>query len=203
MYRRSIKLRRGLGGRIWTQGSSAVWFWLTPVQDNSPNLKIFALRFGHEHIVTSLHRLTCCTSLHRLTCCTSLYRLTCLHRTATRTATDMLAFHSQPSDVQMLYAQNSCSNLASSGAWLFLIWSAQGPDLLQVQEDDQSSFPMPQVASLDTVPVTCCVPLLVLHSMEFLSNRVSHTQKVIKAKTKLHNEFCIWVISRRIHRSAR
>ena len=31
--------------------------------------------------------------------------------------------------------------------------------LLQVQEDDQSSLPMSLVASLDTVPVTCCVPL--------------------------------------------
>ena len=31
--------------------------------------------------------------------------------------------------------------------------------LLQVQEDDQSSLPMSQVASLDTVPVICCVPL--------------------------------------------
>ena len=29
--------------------------------------------------------------------------------------------------------------------------------LLQVQEDDQSSLPMSLVASLDTVPVTCCV----------------------------------------------
>ena len=152
-----------------------VWFWLTPVQDSSSNMKIFALRFGHERIVTSLHRLTCCTSLHRLTCCTSLHRLTCLHRTATRTATDMIAHHSQPSDVQMLYAQNSCFNLASSETWLFLVWSAQGPGLLQVQEDDQSSLPMPLVASLDTVPVTFCVPLLVLHSKDSLSNRVSHT----------------------------
>ena len=31
--------------------------------------------------------------------------------------------------------------------------------LLQVQENDQSSLPMSLVASLDTVPVTCCVPL--------------------------------------------
>ena len=31
--------------------------------------------------------------------------------------------------------------------------------LLQVQEDDQSSLPMSQVASLDTVPVICCVAL--------------------------------------------
>ena len=30
--------------------------------------------------------------------------------------------------------------------------------LLQVEEDDQSSLPMSLVASLDTVPVTCCVP---------------------------------------------
>ena len=36
----------------------------------------------------------------------------------------------------------------------FLIWSAQGPDLLQVQAGDQSYLPMPLVASLDTVPVT-------------------------------------------------
>ena len=41
------------------------------------------------------------------------------------------------------------SNLAGSGA----------PAFLQVQEDDQSSLPMSLVASLDTVPVTCCVPL--------------------------------------------
>ena len=140
-------------------------------------MKIFALRFGHEHIVTTLHRLTCCTSLHRLTCCTSLHRQTCLHRTATCTATDMIAHHSQSSNAQMLYAQNSCSNLASSGAWLFLVWSAQGPDLLQVQEDDQSSLPMPLVASVDTVPVTCCVPLHVLHDMESLGNRVSQTHR--------------------------
>ena len=30
--------------------------------------------------------------------------------------------------------------------------------LLQVQEDDQTSLPMSMVASLDTVPMTCCVP---------------------------------------------
>ena len=170
-----------------------VWFWLAPVQDSSSNMKIFALRFGHEHIVASLHRLTCGTSLHRLRCCTSRHRLTCLHRNATRTATDMIAHHSQPSDVQMLYAQNSCSNLVSSGAWLFVIWSAHWPDLLQVQEDDQSSLPMPLVASLDTVPVTCCVPLHVLHSLESLSNRVAHTHtkrhKGKKAKQSFTTNF--------------
>ena len=65
----------------------------------------------------------------------------------------------------------------------FLIWSAQGPDLLQVQEDDQSSLPMPLIALLDTVPVTCCVPLHVLHSMESLGNRVSHTHTRARCRT--------------------
>ena len=104
----------------------------------------------------------------------------------------MIAHHSQASDVQMLYAQNSCSNLASSGAWLFANLVSKGPDLLQVQEDDQSSLPMPLVASWDTVPVTCCVPLHVLHSLESLGNRVSHTQEAIKARQSFDYEFCIW-----------
>ena len=84
--------------------------------------------------------------------------------------------------------KNSCSYLASSGAWLFLIWSAKGPDLLQVQEDDQSSLPMPLVASLDTVPVTCCVPLHVLYDMESLGNRVSHTRTHTHTPTHPHTQ---------------
>ena len=45
------------------------------------------------------------------------------------------------------------------GACPFLFSAPQGV-ALQVQEDDQSSLPMPLVASLDTVPVTCCVPCM-------------------------------------------
>ena len=85
----------------------------------------------------------------------------------------------------MLYAKTLALILPAQGPGSSNLVST-GPDLLQVQEDDQSSLLMPLVASLDTVPVTCCVPLHVLHDMESLGNRVSHAQKAIKAKQKFH-----------------
>ena len=45
---------------------------------------------------------------------------------------------------------------------------------------------MPLVASLDTVPVTCCVDMHVLHIKESL--RVSHTQEAIREKKKKRNQ---------------
>ena len=35
---------------------------------------------------------------------------------------------------------------------------AKGPGILQVQEDDQTSLPVSLAASLDTAPLTWCVP---------------------------------------------
>ena len=53
--------------------------------------------------------------------------------------------------------QGACRFLIK-GACPFVISAPQGA-AMQVQEDNQSSLPMPLLASLDTIPVTCCVPL--------------------------------------------